>query len=223
MNKLNKNEKGFSALETILVFTVVMLLGVMGWQVYKHEHKAIITQHVQVTKKTGWLIYKSSNSTAEFQYPANWKLAINSIQSTDKYTLENLTISGPNNFKSDYSLSKTNHNPIIQNEDCVAPPKITILENLNNNLAISYSSYVDVPIQLWIGSTGDLLKGNGYATSQCQVGGIDYVSMPNDEYIYLNGYYSSNDSLQNSKLKTTDYLNQPEVKTAIDILKSFSL
>lgn len=39
MNKINKNESGFSAVELILVTAIVVLIGVVGWIVYKNYHK----------------------------------------------------------------------------------------------------------------------------------------------------------------------------------------
>ena len=41
MMKLKKNETGFSAVEIILVLVIIVLLGVVGWFVYKNQKKTI--------------------------------------------------------------------------------------------------------------------------------------------------------------------------------------
>ncbi|HEY1835386.1 MAG TPA: hypothetical protein VGG13_01030 [Candidatus Saccharimonadales bacterium] len=39
MNKLSKNQKGFGAVETLLVLIIIILIGAVGWLVYKDHHK----------------------------------------------------------------------------------------------------------------------------------------------------------------------------------------
>src|ERR1700691_3644878 len=39
MNKVSKNEKGFSAIEAILVLVVIVLIGIVGYITYKDHHK----------------------------------------------------------------------------------------------------------------------------------------------------------------------------------------
>ena len=224
MNGRNNNEEGFSGVELLIVLVTVMLLGMTGWLVYRHHSSSSssTTHHGQISPKAGWFIYRSIHSSVEFQYPAAWKLAKNLVQSDDKYTLEDLSITGTNGFTLNFSLNKTNHNPVIYNADCVAPPKITVLDSLNNKLVISYSTYNDIVNGLWLGSLGNTVKGYGYATGQCRERGVDYVSLPNDEYATLDGSYVSSNYSQYRNLKTSDFLNKPEVKNAIDVLRSFS-
>lgn len=224
MNKLARNERGFSVVELLLVLVVVMILGGAGWIVYKRQSPTTQpTAHTtQISPKTGWLMYKSTHSSVEFQYPASWKLEKRPIQSVDKYTLESLSMTGTNGFTISYNLNKTNHDPIIYNAACISPPTVTVVSHLSNKLAISYSSHNDVAYDLWLGSVGSTIKGYGYATGQCRVRGIDYVSLPNDEYVSLDGAYLSSSSGQNNGVKTADFLNKPEIKDAIDVFKSLS-
>ena len=93
MGKLNKNKKGFGAIELFIVIIVVIVLGLAGWLVYKNHNKAMTTKGATVTKtvpKTtpeassttassasnpyaGWKTYHSIlNSGLSFEYPANW-------------------------------------------------------------------------------------------------------------------------------------------------------
>ena len=39
MNKLSKNQKGFTAIEAVLIVVILVLIGVVGWLVYKNQHK----------------------------------------------------------------------------------------------------------------------------------------------------------------------------------------
>jgi hypothetical protein len=55
MNILHKNESGFSAIEAVVVLVIVVLIGTVGWLVYKNHHKTttpVITTYVSKAKKT---------------------------------------------------------------------------------------------------------------------------------------------------------------------------
>ncbi|HUY53156.1 MAG TPA: hypothetical protein VMV24_01100 [Candidatus Dormibacteraeota bacterium] len=96
MGELNKDNKGFGVVELIMAIVIVILLGVVGWYVYKN-HKTtaytaissktttttknpITTNDSSPTKTTtivnpyaGWKTYNSIlNSGLSFEYPANW-------------------------------------------------------------------------------------------------------------------------------------------------------
>jgi len=62
MNKIHKNEKGFSAVEVVMVIVIIALIGVVGWMVYKNQHKTPVK--VSIAKTT------SSPSTSKTS-PAN--------------------------------------------------------------------------------------------------------------------------------------------------------
>ena len=49
MGKLHNNEKGFGAVEGLLIIAVVVLIGVVGYMVYKNQHK---TKTASVTTTT---------------------------------------------------------------------------------------------------------------------------------------------------------------------------
>ncbi len=50
MTKKLKNEKGFSAVEFILILVIIILIGAVGYFVYKNHHKKMVA--VVITKKT---------------------------------------------------------------------------------------------------------------------------------------------------------------------------
>ena len=88
MNKISKNEKGFSAVEFVLVIVVVALIGVGGWLVYKNHHKATTslatTSAKEVTTKSPATTsvtdssnktYKDPSNEYTVSYPVGWTVA----------------------------------------------------------------------------------------------------------------------------------------------------
>lgn len=97
MQRINKDESGFSVVEVILVVVIVALIGVVGWLVYKDHHKTTTAstanntssnQPATTTKTTsttststkttstnpyaGWNTYTASDNTYTVNYPSNW-------------------------------------------------------------------------------------------------------------------------------------------------------
>jgi hypothetical protein len=228
MKKMKPDQHGSSVVELFLILGTVVIVGFVGWYAWHlrlaaggHKERQLSTPptvitHQKIAPKAGWSIYKSAHSSAEFRYPAGWKLSMNQIDSSNTYTLESLLISGTNSFTILFSLNKTNHNPVVYNAACTVPPKVSVL-TLSNKRAISYASYNGLVNDVWLGSTGNTPKGYGYATGQCRNRGVDYIALPNDEFILFDGSY-----VANNKFSSADFLKQPEVKTALAIFESLS-
>src|ERR1700677_551969 len=87
MNRISKNQKGFGALEIILIIVVIILIGVVGYLVYKNHHKAVLTKVVTITTTApanskgsttssdpyaGWKPYELKYEQLSFEYPATW-------------------------------------------------------------------------------------------------------------------------------------------------------
>lgn len=88
MSKLSKNEQGFSIVELIMVIVIVILIGTVGYFVYKnHQPTKAVTLTKTVTKTpapaanaptaanpyAGWASYTLQNEKSTFQYPTSWK------------------------------------------------------------------------------------------------------------------------------------------------------
>ena len=90
--KLNKNEKGFSAVEFIMIIVIIALIGTVGYLTYKNHHNTA-TAMVSVSKTnakptqstagetaitastySGWNQYCSKPIGACFNYPKDWSL-----------------------------------------------------------------------------------------------------------------------------------------------------
>ncbi|HVC36235.1 MAG TPA: hypothetical protein VNE40_02210 [Candidatus Dormibacteraeota bacterium] len=102
MGKLKNNQSGFSAVEIVLVLAVVVLIGVVGWLVYRNHHKinttAITTttsaEPTTTTKSptttpvqpanpyAGWKTFSLSSLGLSFQYPSSWTVTQGEPQCT---------------------------------------------------------------------------------------------------------------------------------------------
>ena len=93
MGKLRNNEKGFGAVEGLLIVAVVVLLSVVGYMVYKNHNKTTTasvatttaTQPAKTPAKkpaktttidpyTGWQSYTLKYEKLAFKYPAGWTI-----------------------------------------------------------------------------------------------------------------------------------------------------
>jgi len=93
MRKLQKNENGFSAVELVLVLVIIVLIGAVGWLVYKDNHKNTTTSAKSTSASTksstststkttttpaatnpyaGWKTYCDTQSSTCLYYPSNW-------------------------------------------------------------------------------------------------------------------------------------------------------
>jgi Tfp pilus assembly major pilin PilA len=108
MGKHKNNQKGFSVLEAILIVVVVVLIGAVGYLVYKNHDRTttvvIVTKTVSKPAKSnstknkyaGWLQYCSSHEKACFKYPSTWLLQNNcAASSTSCRGINNVTITSP--------------------------------------------------------------------------------------------------------------------------------
>ena len=79
MGKLKTDEKGFGAVEAILIVIIIVLIGAVGYLVYKNNHKTVVTKVVTVTKA----IDSSTSSPPQGNY-------VNVIQDEDVYKRQHL-------------------------------------------------------------------------------------------------------------------------------------
>jgi len=83
MQRITKNQSGFGAVEALLILIIVILIGVVGWLVYKDHNKTPANASTTTSTKTataattpdpyaGWQQYCSSHEKACFKYPSSW-------------------------------------------------------------------------------------------------------------------------------------------------------
>lgn len=93
MIKKSKNQKGFSAVELVLVIVIVALIGVVGWLVYKNHHKTTATATITSTQKklpacgkvatADWAPCMSSNGNFTATFPSQPILSAQITSSLD--------------------------------------------------------------------------------------------------------------------------------------------
>lgn len=86
--KIQKNIRGFAVIETLLIFTIIVVIGAVGWYVWKNNKKTDTTQlpleTTKVENKTaevnttkGWVSYTSTSGKYTLMHPATWVTATN--------------------------------------------------------------------------------------------------------------------------------------------------
>src|ERR1700761_6095948 len=86
MKKLSRNQKGFSAVEGLLVILILVVVGAVGYMVYHNGHgvnstnKTATSTSASSSKPTttnlyaGWQQLCASDDSICMRYPSNWKL-----------------------------------------------------------------------------------------------------------------------------------------------------
>lgn len=90
MGKIKNNQDGFSAVETVLILVIVVLMGVVGFIVYKNQNKKTTADKPVASSKpetkteskpaektdeyAGWKTYNSSTGSYSIKYPSTWIL-----------------------------------------------------------------------------------------------------------------------------------------------------
>ncbi len=120
MNRLSKNEKGFSAIEVVLVFVILALIGVVGWLVYKNHHQTTKASVVTTSKPSpstpakstiptkpvnpyaGWKTYTSGYQKVSFQYPTSWGFKVQSDTGAPSSSAQEVVLTSPSGITLTY-------------------------------------------------------------------------------------------------------------------------
>jgi len=82
MNRIYKNQKGFSGVEVILIVVIVALIGVVGWLIYKDNNK---------TKTTNIATTSSNSSTNKSATPTTTKTSTSTPTTPSQPTTSSAT------------------------------------------------------------------------------------------------------------------------------------
>ena len=100
MNKISKNQKGFTAVEVLLTILILVVIGAVGYMVYHNEHKPKVT-NVSTTKSAtstltktitatatpspyaGWNTYTLPKEKLTFRYPTTWTVENNNFTNSN--------------------------------------------------------------------------------------------------------------------------------------------
>ncbi len=146
MNKINKNQKGFGTVESILVVIIVVLIGAVGFLVYKNHHKT-----APVASATKTTIVKSTAP----------KTALSSTTTVVKVPELGIQITVPNSIK-DLTYSTANETLPNGNVAIYAKFSTTSLTNLDAGCSTSF------------GPLGSLERASGQYPSSDQDASLDY-------------------------------------------------
>jgi len=214
----------------IILLLVVLAISVIA-AIFLTLKPAVLTGNG--SKHTGWLTYKSTNSTVSFQYPPDWTLtSIRDI--SNKYELEHLSISAVSNFKIDYYLGKSEP-PFTGGLTyfCITPPSYWDAEDLPEKYRIHVQyrkAYVgETPEQssaegaygLQLFNYENPKPGHGMSGKNLCFKEY-YISLPNDSYAQLSASFIYGRGVDFAPYSVAKYLKLPEVKTAIEIFKTFT-
>lgn len=114
MGKLKNDQKGFSAVEAVMLVVIVALIGTVGWMVYKNQHKTAVTttttQPTQTSSSSAsrqpvsnTTTYTDSSKLFTISYPTSWAVDESAINAETPYPLANkkrVELTPPNSPKS---------------------------------------------------------------------------------------------------------------------------
>lgn len=194
---------GFAIIEILLVGVVLIALGAAGYFAFKHSRKT-----ETLGPPAGWLIYKSTHSSIQFIYPKDWHLKQLSLDGKPSYYLEDVSLTGPNDFALGFTLEKTHTRP-NQTWACPSPPKqADTAINANYKMVLTDRSSLSLLATDPKGSVPD----------DFACGSLINTLAP-DNLFKFSGGYPTGGAAPTQSIETL--ANQPEVQTAKTIFSSF--
>jgi Tfp pilus assembly protein PilE len=120
MNKLSKNESGFSVVELLLALILLVVIGGVGYMVYHNDHNTNKTNNTAVKTASSPSSTTASQSNLKqytyngisFSYPKSWTLKTFSTQLGDELSLSSIP-----GF--DEATTQTLNNPQYYNNDAL--------------------------------------------------------------------------------------------------------
>ncbi len=237
MHKLKKNQSGFGGAELLLIIVIVALLGVVGWLVYKDNHKTTPIATSKTTSATdptsGWGTFTSSLGGFSFKYPTTgWLFEGAGSNTNSRVTGSAITSASPSFAlieNAGHGLSTTNayysFNFNIGNLGYVGPitgvsetylyGQGSVIGTLSNGLSLWQTSEKTFNNP----QEGCGANGNGYIILNIASKGNLYIQLPNGEYLSVSAGFC-NGPQQTLTLTYLQQLNSPESIVAKDLLAS---
>lgn len=232
MNKIPKNQKGFGAVEAILILVIIILIGVIGWLVYKNHHKSTTTKNTATTSSSkpksttsstsnnpyaGWNTYTSKLGGFTLKYPASWN--ITGFQGYNPVDKNQFTGNESELYISKYPETTTQNNfGVTVNVNAQAPTATPYNDYPNGTTKVLPNG-----ITLWQ-EKQNINDANGPTTVSCptmNIGTDDTYSMKlaNGKYLSISGSFcwaqrmTSSDTYQ-------EQINSSAWADAVNIIKS---
>ena len=234
---MKKNQKGFSAIEGLLILLIVGIIGFAGWHVWQNrsvdssQSPAHTTPSASNTPKpdiyAGWNTYKSPTEGFSVKYPADWTIITGTSNSEGKYdsTLDAVGISGPNDFTIGYDIIKP-----MSPFNCINC-SFTLLDTIK--LKNNQPGYIVINSNIYNSNIEEqqlsISKAKTYK-EQADQGWPYYQSfITPDKFVRWKGSYPGIDKTKCSgagckpvSISLGDFQDRPEVKIAEQILRSLT-
>lgn len=232
---MNKKQRGFSAVEGLLIIVVIAILIFIGWSAWKARHKDEVKPSTSTSTTTkpqepkhedeyaGWKTYTSSGEGFSIKYPADWTMKKGAANSSGKFdeSMDAASFTGPNGFSVGYSIFK----PVVSTEcqHCT----FTVLDNVTLK---DKPGYVVINSNTFNGNvqeqTLSISKAKTYQT-QSDEGWPYYNSIKDPQQLVVwKGAYPqkcmSEGNCQIQSMSLDEFKQKPEVQTAEKILRSIT-
>lgn len=239
MNKLHKNNKGFSTIEIAVAIVIVVLIGVAGWLVYKNHHKATAPSTISTKVKTtkdeskntatanagqtvttlpssvygGWKTYCDTATNECFDYPVGW------TQATYSYTTFSLK-SPDGSVELDYT-NPYNNSEGGQGSYYVADIEPLAITNSSYKVVGGYFTSNNEPGYYLLDST--MVKNTSMTVGQTASNvalGPGYTNKNNNNRGQLTAYYSP-PTAPYPTAQANAWFSTSNAKTTLLIMESF--
>jgi hypothetical protein len=239
VNKIPKNEKGFSVVEVVLMVVVMALIGTAGWLVYKNHHKTTMpmantsTNILTTTTKTSISTTTTSKPAQQTDPTAGWATYTSTLGGFSfKYPITGWTFDG---FQGNTPVSGSQMNGSetqVRLFETSRTYSIIINVGAVNQVDLESDSYsqgtvstLSNSLQAWLTSASAVSNPQCFSGSPID---LDLVSNGNFYYTLSNGQHMSYFASFCYGQKDTTNLNYqqqvaaPELTVAKDVLSSFT-
>ncbi len=109
MGNIKTNQKGFTAVEGLLIVLILVVIGAVGYMVYRNDHnakttntatKTTVAKQTKATNNVTWETYSNQQGGFTYQYPSNWTNSVTEQpESYGSYSGVEGTITAPDGNK----------------------------------------------------------------------------------------------------------------------------
>lgn len=246
--KISKDEKGFSAVEVVLVLVIVVLIGVVGWLVYKDHHKtttAVLTSAPNRATETrvsppissttpntyaGWSSCNNPSESLSIKYPSTWSVTGVNTNGSCPSSGQSLVIWSPQTSAAPYffKISYTSPSPsdgVIDGDSGTEAILSVSPLNVQNSKVPLYVVAFNGPGSVNPNDVFELaVTDQDYTVGQT----VDHVKVAasqkiNGDYYYLTAnMVASQDQQYLGSYTLAQYQAQPDYNTVIKIFQSLS-
>lgn len=240
---MSKNQKGFGAIEAIIVVVLVAVVGYIGWYVWNQNNKPAdqntVTNNNQPSKAdtyAGWLACSDTTLGITFKYPANWStvgtgkdnscdIKVDASAAGSQVWLRSAKQDADTSFKVGYfnaignSATYNNVDRSYTGETIldVVPLNVPNAPKPLNVVAYAVNSYDATKV------AGLVVTDQAYTVGQKVTGSIPFPKSKNGKAFRMDASLSVPSNNQSGEYHSLDkYKNHPDYQTVLDLFKSLS-